>query len=359
MLNRIDRYILKNFMLTFLVCILMFTIIAVVIDYTEKVSDFVKHDVSFYEIMIYFRNFIPHIIALLFPIFIFVSVILFTSRMAVRSEFVAILSTGIEFKRMMRPYFVGAGLICFLLLIANHFIIPKTNKQRLDFESKYTSSNRVAENVHATYIKLNDSQYVNFASFRRATNAGYGFNYSKLDGNLLKEKIYAARCSYDSIKNEWILSDVKRRLNNGDKERFEKKAEHRMKLAFDPGELFIERKAREHMSTPEINEYLKKERGKGRQGLSQYELEKHRRTSSPFSAFILSIIGACIAHRKVRGGNGMHLALGLIISAAYIVFMQFSTTFAVKGNLSPLLAVWIPNLVFGIVAIVIYQRAKR
>lgn len=337
----------------------MFTIIAVVIDYTEKVQDFVKHDVAFYEIVVYFRNFIPHIIALLFPVFIFVSVILFTSRMANKSEFIAILSTGMEFKRMMRPYFVGAGLICFLLLLANHFVIPKTNKQRLNFESKYTGSNRVEDNIKSTYLKLNEHQYVNFNSYRRTSNMGYGFNYNKLNGNILEEKIYAARTSYDSVKNEWILFDVKRRLNNGVKETFQQKAEHRLKLDLEPIELFEEKKAREHMSTAELDEFLRKERDKGRQGLSAYELEKHRRTSSPFSAFVLSIIGACIAYKKVRGGSGMHLALGLIISAAYIVFMQFSTTFAVKGNLSPLLAVWIPNIVFGLVALIIYWRAKR
>ena len=337
----------------------MFTIIAVVIDYTEKVQDFVKHKVSFIEILIYFRNFIPHIVALLFPIFIFVSVILFTSRMAARSEFVAILSTGIEFKRMMRPYFVGAGIICFLLLLANHFVIPRTNKQRLDFESRYTGSNRVENNIKETYLKLNDSQYVNFNSYRRTSNMGYGFNYNLLAGNLLKEKIFAARTSYDSVKNEWILYDVKRRLNNGIQERFEQKAEYRIAFDLKPEELFQERKAREHMSTKELNTFLDRERKKGRQGLSEYELEKHRRTSAPFSAFVLSIIGACIAYKKVRGGSGMHLALGLIISAAYIVFMQFSTTFAIKGNLSPLMAVWLPNIVFSVVALVIYFRAKR
>ncbi len=337
----------------------MFTIIAVVIDYTEKVQDFVKHKVSFFEILIYFRNFIPHIVALLFPIFIFVSVILFTSRMAARSEFVAILSTGIEFKRMMRPYFVGAGIICFLLLLANHFVIPRTNKQRLDFESRYTGSNRVENNIKETYLKLNDSQYVNFNSYRRTSNMGYGFNYNLLAGNLLKEKIFAARTSYDSVKNEWILYDVKRRLNNGIQERFEQKAEYRIAFDLKPAELFQERKAREHMSTKELNTFLDRERKKGRQGLSEYELEKHRRTSAPFSAFVLSIIGACIAYKKVRGGSGMHLALGLIISAAYIVFMQFSTTFAIKGNLSPLMAVWLPNIVFSVVALVIYFRAKR
>ncbi len=345
--------------MTFLVCILMFTIIAVVIDYTEKVQDFVKHDVGGYEILIYFRNFIPHIIALLFPVFIFVSVILFTSRMAVKSEFVAILATGMEFRRMMRPYFIGAGLICFLMLIANHFVIPRTNKQRLDFEAKYTGLNMMADNSQETYLKLNDTQYVNFVSFKRSTNMGYGFNYDKIKGNLLKEKITATRCSYDSVKNEWILYEVKRRLNNGAKEKFEQSVEYRLKLDLMPEELFEERKAREHMSTQEIIEFIKKERYKGRQGLSEYEIEQHRRTSAPFSAFILSIIGACIAHRKVRGGNGMHLALGLIISAAYIVFMQFSTTFAVKGNLSPLLSVWLPNIVFAVIALIIYQRAKR
>lgn len=345
--------------MTFLVCILMFTIIAVVIDYTEKLQDFVKNNASSYEILIYFRNFIPHIIALLFPVFIFVSVILFTSRLANRSEFVAILSTGMEFKRMMRPYYVGAGLICFILLIANHFIIPKTNKQRLDFESKYTGLNRVEDHIKATYLKLNDTQYVNFNSYKRTGNMGYGFNYNKLKGNLLQEKIYAGRTSYDSVKKEWILYDVKKRVNNGVKESFQQLAEYRLKLDLVPDELFEEKKAREHMSTAELNEFLEREREKGRQGLSEYELEKHRRTSSPFSAFILSIIGACIAHRKVRGGNGMHLALGLIISAAYIVFMKFSTSFTIKGNLSPLLAVWIPNMVFGLVAVFIYQRAKR
>lgn len=337
----------------------MFTIIAVVIDYTEKVQDFVKHQVPLHEILVYFRNFIPHIVALLFPVFIFVSVILFTSRMAERAEFVAILSTGIEFKRMMRPYYIGAGLICFLLLIANHYIIPHTNKQRLDFESKYIGGNRIVENAADVYIKVTDSQFVNINSFRRSTNMGYGFNYNKLVGNRLTEKIHAARCSYDTISGDWILYDVKRRLNLSVKEKFERLAEYKLKIDIQPTSLFEERLAREHMTTPEINEFIDREREKGRQGLSAYELEKHRRTSAPFSAFILSIIGACIAHRKVRGGNGMHLAMGVIISAAFIVFMQFSTTFAVKGNLSPLLAVWLPNIVFGIVAIVIYQRAKR
>lgn len=337
----------------------MFAIIAIVIDYTEKVQDFVKHKVAFIEIVVYFRNFIPHIIALLFPIFIFVSVILFTSRMASRSEFIAILATGMQFKRLMRPYFVGAGLICLLLLIANHYVIPRTNKQRLDFESKYTGSNRLSSKSDQNYLRLNDTQYVNFKTFNRNTNMGYEFNYNLINGNQLKEKIYAERCTYDTITKEWILYDLDRRINDGIKESFEKKAEHRIKLTLAPNELFEARKAREHMSTPEIIEYIDKEREKGRPGLNEFELEQHRRTASPFSAFVLSIIGACIAHRKVRGGNGMHLALGVIISAAYVVFMQFSTTFAIKGNLSPIMAVWIPNIVFAVVALVIYQRAKR
>lgn len=357
MLTRIDKYILKNFLLTFVFSILAFTIIAVVIDYTEKVQDFVKHKVPFIEILVYFRNFIPHIIALLFPIFIFVSVILFTSRMAYRSEFIAILATGMEFKRILRPYVLGSTIICLVLLFANHFVIPKGNKQRLEFENKYIGyqGSKSTQNIDR---RLSDSEFVSMSSYNLETNNGYSFNYNKIIGTHLLSHIYASRCSYDSINHKWQLYEVKIRLNNGLKESFERKEAHSIALKIVPNELYQEHEDRQHMTTPQLMRFIQKERDQGSQGLSSYEIELHRRTAGPFSAFILSIIGACLAYRRIRGGNGVHLAIGVVISAAYILFMQFSTTFAVKGNLHPMLAVWIPNIFFSFVAIYIYRRAK-
>jgi lipopolysaccharide export system permease protein len=357
-LNKIDKYILKNFLMTFLFCILAFTVIAIVIDYTEKVQDFVKHQVPSNEIFQYFYNFIPHIIALLFPIFIFVSVIFFTSRMAYRSEFIAILATGMEFRRMLRPYFIGSGIICLVLLYANHYVIPEGNKQRLAFERSYIGyqGSRQTQNID---VRVSDSEFVSMSSYSLETNNGYSFNYNKIKGTELLEKITANRCTYDTLENSWTLYDVKKRTNNKLKETFVRIPESTIKMNLVPSELYKEHEERQHMTTPELIAYINKEKSKGSEGLNDYEVEKHRRTSGPFSAFILSIMGACIAYRRVRGGSGVHLAAGLIISAAYILFMQFSTTFAIKGNLHPMLAVWIPNMFFSLVALFLYRRASN
>lgn len=358
MLSRIDKYILKNFLFTFIICILAFTLIAVVIDYTEKMQDLVKHKAPAFEIFIYFKNFIPYIVALLFPIFIFVSVILFTSLMATRSEFIAILATGMEFKRMLRPYIIGSSIICSLLLVANHFIIPKGNKQRVQFEDKYVYIRGVKTSQDIN-LRLSPTEFVSMSSYNIETNNGYTFVYNKIVNGELKEKITATKISYDSLWKMWNLSTVKRRKNEGLKERYETLTSYKLNLNLLPHELYKEQEKKQLLTTPQLKKFIAREKSKGSQGLNEYYIELYRRTSGPFSAFILSIIGACIAYKKVRGGNGVHLALGLVISAAYILFMQFSTQFAVKGSLSPLIAVWIPNIFFGMVAIFIYRKAAQ
>ncbi|HOZ50605.1 MAG TPA: LptF/LptG family permease [Chitinophagaceae bacterium] len=358
MLKRIDKYILKNFLLTFIFLMLAFSAIAIVIDYTEKVEDFVNKKVPGSEILLYFRNFIPYILALLFPIFIFVAVIFFTSRLANRSEIVAMLSSGMSFKRFLRPYFIGSGIISLVLLFANHYIIPKANKSRLQFEEKYlwNKSYSKDDNFH---MRINPKEYIYLQSYNPESKTGYRFSYERIESTTITKKITADRCVYDSVKKEWKLFDAIERTNEGAKETMNKFPLTSRKINFSPSDLIEKREQKQLMTSPELNRFIKKESEKGSEALTEYYIEKYRRTASPFSAFILSIIGACIASRKVRGGSGIHLAIGLLISAIYILMMQFSTTFAIKGNLQPLIAVWLPNIIFGFVAIYFYRKYSR
>lgn len=358
MLSKIDKYILKNFIATFLVLLLAFAAIAIVIDFTEKVNDFVSKKVPFWQIMIYFKNFIPYILALLFPIFIFVAVIFFTSKMANRSEIIAMLASGMSFERFLRPYLIGAGFISIVLLVANHYVIPKANRSRLKFEEEYLweKSYSSGDNFH---MRISPSEYIYMQSYNPESKTGYRFSYEKVKGNELIEKLTSDRIIYDTLKNQWKLMDVISRTNKDSLEILHRDLYLFRNFSFKPNDLVERREIKSIMTAPQLNAYIVKEKLKGSENLNEFYIEKYRRTSSPFSAFVLSIIGACIASRKVRGGSGIHLAVGLMISAAYIFMMQISTTFSIKGDLHPLLAVWIPNIIFGVLAYFIYKKYSK
>ena len=337
---------------------LAFSAIAIVIDYTEKVEDFVNKKVPGFEILGYFRNFIPYILALLFPIFIFVAVIFFTSRLANRSEIIAMLSSGMSFRRFLRPYMIGSGIISIVLLLANHFIIPRANKSRLRFEEKYLWEHAYSkdDNFH---MRINPTEYIYLQSYNHESKTGYHFSYEKLEGTAILQKISAERCTYDSVHKQWQLFDVIQRENKGVKESMQHLQTLNKTFNFSPSDLIEKREQKQLMTSPELNRFIRKENEKGSEALTEYYIEKYRRTASPFSAFVLTIIGASIASRKVRGGSGVHLAIGLLISAVYILMMQFSTTFAIKGSLHPFIAVWIPNLVFGLIAVYFYRKYSK
>jgi lipopolysaccharide export system permease protein len=358
MLLKIDRYILRNFLFTFFFLLLIFSAIAIVFDYTEKMKDFVTRKPPGLQIFLYFTNFLPYILALLFPIFIFVAVILFTSRLANRSEIIAILNTGMSFNRFLRPYFIGASIICTVLLFANHFVIPKANKKRLQFEQQYVWERSYSkdDNVH---MRISPTEFIYMQTYNPESQSGFRFSYEIIEGTLLKEKWLAEKCQFDTVKKLWNLTSVVIRKNDSLKETVEVVQTKNRKFSFTPDDLIQRREAKQMMTTPQLNTYIQREEAKGSEGLSEYYIEKYRRTSTPFSAFVLSIIGACLASRKVRGGSGVHVALGLVISAIYIFTIQFSTTFAIKGNLHPMLAVWIPNMLFGVLAYYIYRRFSK
>jgi lipopolysaccharide export system permease protein len=354
-MKKIDWYILKKFVGTFLFAIMIMAVISCVIDLSEKMNDFVERKAPLLAILNYFKNFIPHIVALLFPLFLFIATIFFTSKLAYKSEIIAILASGVSFQRFLRPYIVGGILLCGTSLLANHYIVPMANKQRLAFEDTYVhwSPESSDQNIH---LRLTKNLYVFLQNYNYKMNSGNRFTAETIEGTLLKEKVSADRVSYDSVKKEWTLYNVTIRKNNGLDEELINLSELKQKYPFSPADLDEDEHVKESLTTPQLDKYIAREKLRGRETLNLYYIEKYRRTAQPFAGMIMVIMGACIASRKIRGGSGLHLALGIVLSAGYIMVMQFSTTFSAKTTMSPLLAVWIPNFVFAVIAFFLLRK---
>lgn len=358
-MKKLDWYIIKKFLSTFFFAIIILAVIACVIDLSEKMDDFVEKKAPLGAILNYFKDFIPHITALLFPLFIFIATIFFTSKMAYKSEIIAILASGTSYPRFLRPYVIGSGFLCCLSLLANHWIVPNANKERLAFEDKYihTAAIMSERNIH---LRLSKELYVFMQSYDYTANVGYRFTAEKIDGILLKEKLMAERASYDSVKKIWHLYSVIIRRNNGIKDSLQFLPDMVQTYPnFKPADLEEDDAIKEALNTAELDRYIQREKLRGRETLNFFYVEKHRRTAQPFAGFILTMIGVCIASRRIRGGSGLHLALGIVISAAYIMAMQLTTTFSTKAGLNPILAVWIPNVIFGALAYYLYRRQVK
>lgn len=345
-------------MSTFFFAIMILAVIACVIDYSQKVDYFVEHKAPAGPIAFYFLNFIPHIVALLFPLFIFIATIFFTSKMAYRTEIIAMLAGGVSFRRFLRPYIAGSIILGIIALVANHWIVPMANKNINEFHVLYIWPKKLASdnNVH---LRLSPNLYVYIENYNYGENFGRRFTAEVVDGIQLKEKVMADRASYDTLKKEWKLTNVVIRKNNGLRETLEVKPEMVRKFPFTPKDLDDDGRSRETMTTPELVTFTERERQRGRESVNFYLIEQHKRTAQPFAGFILTMIGVCIASRKVRGGSGLHLALGIVISAMYMLFFQFTQTFSTNAGLSPLIAVWIPNAIFGVVALVLFRRQVK
>ncbi len=357
-MKKLDWYILKKFLGTFAYAIMILAVITAVIDYSEKVDDFVKRQAPLLEILNYYKNFIPYMVAFLFPLFIFISTIFFTSKLAYKSEIIAILASGVSYPRFLRPYMYGALILCGISLIANHWIVPAANKQRLLFEKRYVKelAFKAQRNFH---LRLPGDIYVFLQSYDYQSNTGYRFTAEHIVGTELREKLSADRISYDSARGEWKLYNVMVRKNNGLEEELVHHNELTKAYQFVPKDIDQDNEIMGSMTTPELSKTIERERQRGRENLNFYIIERHRRTAQPFAGIILTLIGVAIASNKVRGGSGLHLAVGIIISAGYIMALQFSTTFSTRAGMNPLLAVWIPNIIFGVLALFLLRRQTK
>lgn len=337
---------------------MILAVIACVIDYSQKVDDLVKNHAPWSETLFYFLNFIPHITALLFPLFIFISTIFFTSKMAYRSEIIATLAAGISFKRFLRPYFAGAIILGMVSLLANHWIVPMANKNINNFKTRYIWSQEQVSSSNL-YLRLSKNLYIYLHNYDYVSNRGNWFSAETIDGTLLKKKVMARTASYDSTTGIWTLKDVTIRQNDGLKEQLHHYPVWTQKYAFTPKDLDVDADIKETMTTPQLIRYTNLQIARGKEDVNYFLLERYKRSAQPVSGFILTIIGVCIAARKVRGGSGLHLAIGIVISAVYMLLLQFANTFSTNAGLSPILAVWLPNFIFGGIAVYLYRKQLK
>ena len=374
MLKILDKYILKKFIGTFFFSISLMLCIFIVFDISEKLQDFVSSKVPVNEIIFeHYLNFIPYYGNLFSPLFTFIAVILFTSKMAYKTEFVAILSSGTSFKRILRPYMIGAALITIMSLILNHFIIPKSNRVRIGFEDKYINNgyNTEERNIHrqiAPGTALYMADYDNFS------NTAHNISIEKIANNKQMSILKAESMRWDSISDSWYLTNVFEReliyasidsAKLGMPKHVFKETHHlsptkTIKIDFSPKDMVRFQSKIEVLPYFELKDFIAREKLKGSSRIEFFEVEMYKRTAFPFATFILTIIGVSISSRKIRGGVGLHIALGLVLSCVYILFMHVSTTFATSGTFDhALLAVWIPNIIFSFVAFYLYKKAQQ
>lgn len=363
-MKKLDIYILKKFFSTFFFIILLLTVIACVIDISEKTDDFVKSGLSAKEIFFqYFIGFIPHIAALLFPLFVFIAVIFFTSKMAGRSEIVAILASGTSFRRLMRPYWVGGALLALLLWYANQYVIPRANAIRTRFEAIYvngnSSYNPLIQKSSNIYRRIDSFTYAGMHYYDTVNKMGGPFFMDRIKHNKVVYNLRAETLKWDTTVKKWMVTNVvERELNNTD-ERVWMSDQKVLDFNFKPYDLSRDEYAKDKLTTAELDRFIQLEEMRGSEGLNTLKVERHRRYATPLSILILTIMGVSIAARKVRGGSGVHLALGFCLAAAYIILDKFSTVFSTKGSFPPVLAAWMPNIIFAFVAYFIYRKAPK
>ncbi len=365
-MRKIDWYILKKFLVTFVFCMLLFTVVAVAVDISEKTDDFVKSGLTSRQLFdLYYVGFIPHIWSLLFPLFVFIAVIFFTSKMATQSAIIAILSSGTPYTRLLRPYWVGGLLLAALWWVGNRYWIPKANIVRSNFQTNYLDRNDPSKYVYngtcaaCFYLRTDSNTFVGIRDYDTLSRSARGLFLERTNGDRLVYNLRAESIVWDAPLKKWKLYRVIERRLDSMGERISRHDTLLYALNVLPEELRRDEYLKDKLTTPELTRFIRREELRGTEGLNALRIESFRRTSGAFSVLLLTMIGVIIATRKTRGGSGMHLALGIIIASVFIISDRFSTVFATKGNLAPLLAAWLPNLVFSIIALKMYRDTPK
>ena len=358
MLHKIDWYIIKKFLGTFFYAIALIISISIVFDISENIDDFMSKDVPVKAIIFdYYLNFVPYFANLFSGLFTFIAVIYFTSKLAYNTEIIAILSSGVSYNRLMRPYLVGATVIALFSYLLGNYVIPPANKKKNDFRNMYIGTQR-ASNEKNIHRQIEPGVFVYMSAYNASNDVGYKFTIEKFTERKLVSKLSADYIKWDREKKKWTVHNYNIRTINGYNEKITTGAQIDTTLNMTPEDYQVVDNIVETMTLPVLNESISNLRLRGVNTID-YEIEKHKRSSVPFSAIILTIIGVSLASRKIKGGIGFHLGLGLLLSFSYILFMQVTTVFATSGLLPPWQAMWIPNIIYGGLAIFLYRRAAK
>ena len=358
-MNKLDWYIVKKFLGTFFFTLTLILLIVIVFDISEKIDDFLESEVTIKSIIMdYYLNFIPYFGNLFSPLFIFISVIFFTSKMANDTEIIAILNSGMSFRRLLKPFMISALVLGVLSFVLGNFVIPSSNSERINFENKYLKSKRYsrAKNIH---MQIQPGQYIYMESFNSTRNIGYKFTLENFKNGKLASKLKSDYIQYDTLNHKWTINKYEVREFSDNGEIISNGASIDTSLNLSPHDFTKRKSLVETMNMFELNDYITDEELKGSEQLVYHKIEKHKRVAFPFASIILTLIAVAIASRKTRGGIGIHLGIGILIAFTYILFMQISTTFATNSNLAPALAVWIPNLCYMVLAGVLLYKAPK
>lgn len=359
-LKRLDRYIIVKFLGTYFFAIALIISIAVVFDINENIDRFINNKAPLKAIVFdYYLNFIPYYTNLFSPLFVFIAVIFFTSKLAENSEIIAMFSTGMSFKRLMVPYMVSAAIISGVSFVLSTQVIPTGSVTRLKFEQQYKSKKKVdyARNIQ---LEVDSGVIAYMERYENYNRTGYRFSLDKFENHKLVSHLTARRITYDTTQvHKWIIKDYMIREMRGMREEITTGDMLDSIIKMEPQDFLITRGQQETMTSPQLNDYIIKQKKRGFANIKAFEVEYYRRIATSFAAFILTTIGLSLSSRKTKGGMGLHLGIGLALSFSYILFQTISSTFAVNGNVPPVIAVWIPNILYLFIAIYLYRKAPK
>ena len=357
-LKRIDYYIIVKFLGTFFLSIALIISIAVVFDVSEKIDDFMEKNAPLRAIVFdYYLNFIPYFSNLFSPLFTFISVIFFTSKMAENSEIIAIQASGISYHRLMRPYMISAAIIAIMTFILSGYVIPHSNEIRLNFQEVYIKS-RQFSNISRVQMEVSPGKILYLDYFDKNANRAYRASLEKFDGKTLVSRMTAEILEWDSAY-QWTARKYMIRDFDGMYEKLTTGTVIDTIIPVEPNEFFIYKGMYEQMGNDELKTYIDKQKNRGVGNIKEFQIEYEKRFAFPFAAFILTLIGVSLSSKKIKGGMGLNLGIGLLISFSFILFNTISSTFAISGALSPFMAVWLPNILYAVVAAYLYRKAPK
>lgn len=361
-IKRLDWYIIKKFIGTYLFSILLIISIAIVFDVNQNLDYFIKFKAPLKAIVFdYYMNFVPYYANLFSALFVFIAVIFFTSKLAGNSEIIAMLASGVSFRRLMRPYMISCVLISLLSYYLSAYVIPQGTVVRQNFETIYKNKKKTtaAENVQ---LQVGQGVIAYIQHYDNTMKRGYGFSLDKFENKKLVSHMTAQEIQYDTIsdtKFQWRAVNWKIRELKGLREHITSGMKKDTVIMMEPADLVYSKGQQETLTSPELRDFISKQIGRGSSNVVRYQVEYHKRIAMSFASFILTIIGASLSSRKRKGGMGLYLGIGLALSALYILLQAISSTFAVNANFPPMIAAWMPNIIFAVVAYFCYRQAPN
>ena len=361
--KRLDRYIIVKFLSTYIFLITIIITIAIIFDFNERIDKFTQSHVSMQKVIFdYYLNFIPYFVNLFSPLFVFIAVIFFTSKLADNSEIIAMKSTGMSFRRLLRPHMVSAAIIALSSFLLGAYVIPQTSVERVNFYYRYIKKKTDITSIDNVQMQVDTGVVAYITHVDNTNKSGYGFSLDKFVNKKLVSHLTAQNIQYDTLsarRFSWTLRYYTIRTLKGMREEITSGERLDTIIIMEPKDFFYVRGQQETMTVPQLSEFIDRQRLRGAAGISTFEVEYHKRFAMPFAAFILTLIGVSLSCEKRKGGMGTSIGIGIALSFSYILFQTISSTFALNAGLPAMIAVWIPNILFAIIAFVLYRRTPQ